>query len=284
MFSGLVLMGAGMLLYAAVGPQAEPVALETAFVLAGAGLAFNTGPAVGLAMAAARSPGRAGLGRGQSCSAGRHHRRCRRHGHRAGMGRRWGGHGVGDRLRGAGRGAHRRRCRTSGGRCRGIGVHRYHAVIGRRADEGGLPCGDVSDSRHRRRRLAALAALLADPARCKVLLALDDGRAPARKRAGRRGGCQPVDGQQSSRQADRRGPAHRPHPRTAPLLPTGRARRRRSARATGPDGAAATGPLAAGGHQGGPAALRAHLLRPLRSPPWRRDHGKSAGARRPRRR
>jgi MFS family permease len=49
---GLVLMGAGMLLYATVGPDAELWLLETAFVLTGAGLAFNTGPAVGLAMSA----------------------------------------------------------------------------------------------------------------------------------------------------------------------------------------------------------------------------------------
>jgi MFS family permease len=49
---GLGLMGAGMLLYAAVGPGADLWLLETAYVLAGAGLVFNTGPAVGLAMAA----------------------------------------------------------------------------------------------------------------------------------------------------------------------------------------------------------------------------------------
>ncbi len=63
MVSGLVLMGVGMLLYAAVGAQAELWLLETAFVLAGAGLAFNTGPAVGLAMAAA-PVARAGLASG----------------------------------------------------------------------------------------------------------------------------------------------------------------------------------------------------------------------------
>jgi len=51
MTSGLVLMGAGMLLYALVGPGAELWLLEPAFVLAGAGLALNTGPAVGMAMA-----------------------------------------------------------------------------------------------------------------------------------------------------------------------------------------------------------------------------------------
>ncbi|MDT5111381.1 MAG: hypothetical protein QOE20_3271 [Mycobacterium sp.] len=53
MTSGLVLMGAGMSLYALVGPGAELWLLESAFVLAGAGLAMNTGPAVGMAMASA---------------------------------------------------------------------------------------------------------------------------------------------------------------------------------------------------------------------------------------
>jgi len=60
---GLVLMGAGMLLYAAVGPEAELWLLEAAFVLAGAGLAFNTGPAVGMALSAVPVE-RAGLASG----------------------------------------------------------------------------------------------------------------------------------------------------------------------------------------------------------------------------
>ena len=63
MICGLVLMGAGMVLYAAVGPLAGLWLVETAFVLAGAGLAFNTGPAVGLAMAAT-PVARAGLASG----------------------------------------------------------------------------------------------------------------------------------------------------------------------------------------------------------------------------
>jgi MFS family permease len=50
MVAGLGLMGAAMLVYAAAGPDAEIWLLETGFVLAGAGLALNTGPAVGLAM------------------------------------------------------------------------------------------------------------------------------------------------------------------------------------------------------------------------------------------
>jgi EmrB/QacA subfamily drug resistance transporter len=53
MTGGLCLMAAGLLLYAAVGPHADIWLLEVSFVLAGAGLALNTGPAVGLAMSAA---------------------------------------------------------------------------------------------------------------------------------------------------------------------------------------------------------------------------------------
>jgi EmrB/QacA subfamily drug resistance transporter len=60
MIAGLALMGAGMLLYALVGPGAELWLLESAFVLSGAGLALNTGPAVGMAMGSV-SISRAGL-------------------------------------------------------------------------------------------------------------------------------------------------------------------------------------------------------------------------------
>jgi EmrB/QacA subfamily drug resistance transporter len=63
MTAGLTLMAAGMALYAAVGPQADVWLLELAFVLAGAGLALNTGPAVGLAMSAVPLQ-RAGLASG----------------------------------------------------------------------------------------------------------------------------------------------------------------------------------------------------------------------------
>jgi len=52
MTAGLGLMAAGLFLYAAAGPHADVWLLELCFVLAGAGLALNTGPAVGLAMAA----------------------------------------------------------------------------------------------------------------------------------------------------------------------------------------------------------------------------------------
>ena len=52
MITGLLLMGAGLLLYSAAGAGADLWLLELGFVLTGAGLAFNTGPAVGLAMSA----------------------------------------------------------------------------------------------------------------------------------------------------------------------------------------------------------------------------------------
>jgi EmrB/QacA subfamily drug resistance transporter len=60
---GLLLMAAGMATYAAVGPDAPLWALEVALILTGAGLAFNTGPAVAMAMAAV-SVDRAGLASG----------------------------------------------------------------------------------------------------------------------------------------------------------------------------------------------------------------------------
>ena len=53
MAAGLCLIAAGMFLYAAVGPHADGWLLALSLLLAGAGLALNTGPAVGLAMSAA---------------------------------------------------------------------------------------------------------------------------------------------------------------------------------------------------------------------------------------
>jgi MFS family permease len=50
MTAGLGLMAAGLALYALVGPGADVWLLELSLVLAGAGLALNTAPAVGLAM------------------------------------------------------------------------------------------------------------------------------------------------------------------------------------------------------------------------------------------
>jgi MFS family permease len=60
---GLAMMASGMALYAAVGPQADVWLIELSFVLAGAGLALTTGPAVGLAMSAVPVQ-RAGLASG----------------------------------------------------------------------------------------------------------------------------------------------------------------------------------------------------------------------------
>ncbi len=77
MTAGLCLMAAGLLLYAGVGPGADVWLLELALLLAGAGLALNTGPAVGLAMSAIPLQ-RAGLAsrRGEPGTAGGYHCRC----------------------------------------------------------------------------------------------------------------------------------------------------------------------------------------------------------------
>src|SRR6201990_585295 len=56
-------MAAGMLVYAVAGPHANIGLIEVGFMLTGAGLALNTGPAVGLAMSAVPVQ-RAGLASG----------------------------------------------------------------------------------------------------------------------------------------------------------------------------------------------------------------------------
>ncbi|AFM16605.1 arabinose efflux permease family protein [Mycolicibacterium chubuense NBB4] len=63
MIAGLLTMASAMAVYAAVGPRARLGALEVAFVLAGAGLALTTGPAVGAALDGV-PPARAGLASG----------------------------------------------------------------------------------------------------------------------------------------------------------------------------------------------------------------------------
>ncbi|HEX3546030.1 MAG TPA: MFS transporter [Mycobacterium sp.] len=63
MTAGLCLMASGLALYAIVGPRAGVWLLALSFVLAGAGLALNTAPAVGLAMSAVPVQ-RAGLASG----------------------------------------------------------------------------------------------------------------------------------------------------------------------------------------------------------------------------
>lgn len=52
MIIGLMLMGVGILAYAAVGPDADIRILVATFVVVGAGLAFNTGPAVTMVLSA----------------------------------------------------------------------------------------------------------------------------------------------------------------------------------------------------------------------------------------
>jgi DHA2 family methylenomycin A resistance protein-like MFS transporter len=63
MTAGMMLMGLGMLIYALVGGDANIWLIEIAFVIVGIGLALNTGPVVGVAVAAV-DPKRAGLASG----------------------------------------------------------------------------------------------------------------------------------------------------------------------------------------------------------------------------
>jgi MFS transporter, DHA2 family, methylenomycin A resistance protein len=63
MAAGMFLMGAGMLIYAVVGGDADLALIEVAFVIVGVGLALNTGPVVGVAVSAV-SAERAGLASG----------------------------------------------------------------------------------------------------------------------------------------------------------------------------------------------------------------------------
>jgi MFS family permease len=63
MTAGMFLMGAGMLIYAVVGGDANLALIEVAFVIVGIGLALNTGPVVGVAVSAV-SAERAGLASG----------------------------------------------------------------------------------------------------------------------------------------------------------------------------------------------------------------------------
>lgn len=63
MTAGMFLMGLGMAVYALVGADANLALIEVAFVIVGIGLALNTGPVVGVAVAAV-APERAGLASG----------------------------------------------------------------------------------------------------------------------------------------------------------------------------------------------------------------------------
>ena len=143
-------------------------------------------------------------------------------------------------------------------------------------DAAELPTGGDAD-------IAALASLLADPARCKVLLALDDGRAlPASVLADEAGVSRPTASSHLGKLTD------------AGLLSVETHGRHRYYRLAGPEVGelleqlgrlAPTRPVvAAGGHPCGAAALGAHLLRPCRGPPRRGCHGQPAGSRGARRR
>ena len=132
--------------------------------------------------------------------------------------------------------------------------------------------------------IAAVASLLADPARCKVLLALDDGRAlPASVLADEAGISRPTASSHLGKLTDA-GLLVGRNARQAPLLPAGRSRGRRAARASRSAGAAAPGPVAAGGHPCRAVTLRAYVLRPSRGPARRADHGQPAGPQGARRR
>ena len=168
MAAGLRLIAAGLFLYAAVGPHAELWLLELSLLLAGAGLALNTGPAVGLAMSAVPIA-RTGLASGVVNLA-------RLVGITVGvavlgsaMAAVDGGAGVRAR-------ADDRRLGFGVGRRRGAAVGTDETS--RPTTEGGLPCVTLAELPTRGDAdIAAVASLLADPARCKVMLALDDGRA-----------------------------------------------------------------------------------------------------------
>ncbi len=60
---GMTLMGAGLVVFAAVGGQAPFVEMEAIFVVLGVGLALNTGPVVGVAVGSV-APNRAGVASG----------------------------------------------------------------------------------------------------------------------------------------------------------------------------------------------------------------------------
>jgi hypothetical protein len=63
MTAGMALMSAGLFTYAALPADASAAALGCAFAVAGAGLALNTGPVIGVGVTAV-TPDRAGLASG----------------------------------------------------------------------------------------------------------------------------------------------------------------------------------------------------------------------------
>jgi hypothetical protein len=129
--------------------------------------------------------------------------------------------------------------------------------------------------------IAEVAALVGDPARANMLVALMDGRALTAKGAGVRRRRIAADRERPSRQAGGRAPAGLHLPGPASLLPgrlaAGRAHAREHHPGGGDRGAAApSAPLAARRR----AAHRTHLLRSSRRPTGRRDRrrpGRSRG-------
>ena len=132
--------------------------------------------------------------------------------------------------------------------------------------------------------IAAVASLLADPARCKVLLALDDGRAlPASVLADEAGISRPTASSHLRKLTDagllsvETHGRHRYYRLAGPEVGD-------AARASRPSGAVAPGPVVAGRHPCRPVTLRAYVLRPSRGSPRGADHGQPAGAQGTRRR
>ena len=135
-------------------------------------------------------------------------------------------------------------------------------------DAAALPTGGDAD-------IAALASLLADPARCKVLLALDDGRAlPASVLADEAGVGRPTASSHLGKLTDAGLLTVETHGRHRYYRLAG-SRSRRVARTSGSSRTASAGQIAAGGHPCGTPALGANLLRPLGGPARRGCHGRA---------
>ena len=122
-----------------------------------------------------------------------------------------------------------------------------------------------------------MASLLADPARCKVLLALDDGRAlPASVLADEADIGRPTASSHLGKLTDAglSVETHGRHRYYRLAVP-----KSASYSSTGPSRPAAAGPIVAGRHPCGTPALGANLLRPLGGQARRGCHGVPAGSR-----
>ena len=138
------------------------------------------------------------------------------------------------------------------------------AAYGRPMDA--APSGDAD--------LAAVGALVADPGRCRILLALDDGRAlPASTLAAEAGVTRGHRQQPPAQTHHRRAPGRR-DPRPLPLLPPRRAHRRPAHRNPRHAVPGRADPLPAPGHPSCGTAPRPHLLRPPRRAARCGTHGR----------